>query len=155
MYEDFANVWHVIGWDNFVPIEEYGSRLLTIQFLCTLQEVENGVYFRLFGMYYFLSWKTFASHLDFNKCWPISLEQACRGVNHHEFWGQVSGQVVHAMFAPWYNDIQNPTLRLMHKWLAITLFPRDDVRPMCNDELIILYAMVNRIKISPAKALVK
>ena len=45
MYEDFANVWHAIRWDNFVPVEEYGSRLLTIQFLCTLREVENGVYF--------------------------------------------------------------------------------------------------------------
>ena len=30
MYEDFANVWHAIGWDNFIPVEEYGSRLLTI-----------------------------------------------------------------------------------------------------------------------------
>ena len=29
-YEDFANVWHAIGWDNIVPVEEYGSRLLTI-----------------------------------------------------------------------------------------------------------------------------
>ena len=45
MYEDFTNVWHAIGWGNFVPIEEYGSWLLTIQFLCTLREVENGVYF--------------------------------------------------------------------------------------------------------------
>ncbi|KAG2650719.1 hypothetical protein PVAP13_1NG202338 [Panicum virgatum] len=45
MYVDFANVWHAIGWDNFIPVEEYGSRLLTIQFLCTLWEVENGVYF--------------------------------------------------------------------------------------------------------------
>ena len=45
MDEDFANVWQAIGWDNFVPIEDYGSRLLTIQFLCTLWEVENGVYF--------------------------------------------------------------------------------------------------------------
>ena len=45
MYEDFSNVWHEIGWDSFVPIEEYGSRLLTIQFLCTLREVENRVYF--------------------------------------------------------------------------------------------------------------
>ena len=67
MYEDFANVWHAIGWDNFIPVEEYGSRLLTIQFLCTLREVENGVYFLLFGKEYLLSWKTFASHLDFNK----------------------------------------------------------------------------------------
>ena len=45
MYEDFSNIWHEIGWENFDPVEEYGSRLLTIQFLCTLREVENGVYF--------------------------------------------------------------------------------------------------------------
>jgi hypothetical protein len=43
----------------------------------------------------------------------------------------------------------------MHKWLAITLFPRNDVRPIHNDELMILYAMVNRIEISPVKAMVK
>ena len=67
MYEYFANVWHAIGWSNSAPVEEYGSRLLTIQFLCNLREVENGVYFRLFGKDYLLSWKTFASHLDFNK----------------------------------------------------------------------------------------
>ena len=93
------NVWHEIGWDNFVPVEEYGSRLLTIQFLCNLREVENEVYFRLFRKEYLLSWKTFASHLDFNKRWPISLDQACRGFNRHEFWGQILGQVVHGKFA--------------------------------------------------------
>ena len=27
MYEYFSNVWHGVGWDNFVPVEEYGSRL--------------------------------------------------------------------------------------------------------------------------------
>ena len=31
----------------FVPVEENGSRLLTIQFLCTLREVDDGVSFRL------------------------------------------------------------------------------------------------------------
>ena len=45
---DFARVWHAVGWDDFVPIEENGSRLLTIQFLCTLREVDDGVSFRLF-----------------------------------------------------------------------------------------------------------
>ena len=110
MYKDFSNVWHAIGWDNSVPVEEYGSRLLTIQFVCTLREVENGVYFRLFGKEYLLSWKTLAGHLDFNKCWPISLEQACHGFNRHEFWGQISGQVIHGKFAPRCNDIHNPTL---------------------------------------------
>ena len=42
---DFACVWHAVGWVDFVPIEENGSRLLTIQFLCTLQEVDDGVSF--------------------------------------------------------------------------------------------------------------
>jgi hypothetical protein len=43
----------------------------------------------------------------------------------------------------------------MHKWLAITLFPRDDVRTVLNDVLMILYAMINKIRISPMKAMVK
>ena len=47
---DFTCVWHAVGWDDFVPVEDNGSRLLTIQFLCTLQEVDNAVSFRLFGV---------------------------------------------------------------------------------------------------------
>jgi len=43
MYIDFANVWHVVGWDGFVLVEENGSRLFTIQFLCTLREEAKGV----------------------------------------------------------------------------------------------------------------
>ena len=67
----------------------------------------------------------------------------------------ISEQVVPGKFAPRCNDIQNPTLRLMHKWVVITLFPSDDPRPVRNDELMILYAMVNKIRISPAQAMVK
>ena len=44
MYIDFARICHVVGWDGFVPVEENGYRLLTIQFLCTLREVDHGVY---------------------------------------------------------------------------------------------------------------
>ena len=45
MEVDFARVWHVIGWDGFVRIEEDASRLLTIQFLCMLREEGKGVHF--------------------------------------------------------------------------------------------------------------
>ena len=86
--------------------------------------MENGVYFRLFGKDYLLSWKTFASHLDFNKRWPITLNQTCHDFNRHEFWGKISGQAIHGKFAPQYGDIHNPTLQLMHKWLTITLFSK-------------------------------
>ena len=27
---DFARVWHAVGWDGFVPVEENGPHLLTI-----------------------------------------------------------------------------------------------------------------------------
>ena len=42
---DFTRVWHAVGWDGLVPVEENGSRLLTIQFLFTLREVDDGVSF--------------------------------------------------------------------------------------------------------------
>jgi hypothetical protein len=117
--------------------------------------VDDSISFRLFGNEFYLTWKVLSHHLGFGPLLPVSLEKACRGFNHHEFWGLISGQVVHGKFAPWCNDIQNPTLHLMRKWLAITLFPRNDVCPVNNNELMILYAMANKIKISPVKGMVK
>jgi len=136
---DFANVWHAVGWDDFLPIEENGSRVLTIQFLCTVREEANGVCFRFLGNEYYYTWRDFSHLHGFSDHLPVSLEKSCRGFDQHEFWGLILGQVVHG------NDIQNPTLCLMHKWVAITLFPRDDPRPLRNDEWLILYAMVNKI----------
>jgi hypothetical protein len=56
---------------------------------------------------------------------------------------------------PQCNDLLHPTLRLWHKWLTITLFPRDDVRIVRADEMRILYAMVRRIKVSPIQAKIR
>ena len=71
---DFANVWHAVGWDGFVPIKENGSRLLTIQFLCTVREEANGVHFIFFGNeYYYTSWD-FNHILGFSDHLPVSLE---------------------------------------------------------------------------------
>lgn len=47
------------------------------------------------------------------------------------------------------NDIQSPTLRFMHRWIAMTLFPRPDPRMAKEDELRLLYAMVKRRNVSP------
>ena len=123
---DFARVWHAVGWDGFAPVEENGSRLLTIQFLCTLRELDNGVCFHLFGNEYYFTWQNFSHLLGFNARLPVYLAKSCCGFDRDEFWGLISGQVAHGKCAPWCNDIQNLTLRLMHKWVAITLFPRDD-----------------------------
>lgn len=39
MDAELFTVWKAIRWANVSPIEEEGSRLLTIQFLCSLREV--------------------------------------------------------------------------------------------------------------------
>jgi hypothetical protein len=45
---EFTSIWKAIGWEEVDPLWEQGSRLLTIQFLCSLKEVDNGITFRLF-----------------------------------------------------------------------------------------------------------
>ena len=43
----------------------------------------------------------------------------------------------------------------MHKWVALTCFPIDDVQTVRMDELRILYAMVNKIKIALVQEIVR
>ena len=37
----------------------------------------------------------------------------------------------------------------------MTLFPRGDLRPIREDELIIMFAMVSKIKVSPVKCMIR
>ena len=48
-------------------------------------------------------------------------------------------------------DIQHPTLSLMHHWISMNLFSRQDIRVVHNDEMKILYAMIKKIKIALVK----
>jgi hypothetical protein len=55
MDSEFAIIWKAVRWENVAPVDELGSRLLTIQFLCSLQEVEGGITFHLFEKEYYLT----------------------------------------------------------------------------------------------------
>jgi hypothetical protein len=52
-------------------------------------------------------------------------------------------------------NIQNPTLRLMHRWNAMTLFSRQDIRFFHHAKLQVLYAMIKKTKIVPVKEIFK
>jgi hypothetical protein len=43
----------------------------------------------------------------------------------------------------------------MHRWIAVTLFPSQDIRVVYNDELKLLYAIVKKIKVAPMMAMFK
>jgi hypothetical protein len=91
----------------------------------------------------------------FHRRCAIPLEQACNDFNHESFWEELFGRPVCGKLTPRCNDILHPTLRLWHKWLAITLFPRDDVRTARTDEMMILDAAVRQIKVFPVQAMIR
>ena len=82
---EFASIWKAIGWEKVNPIWEQCSRLLTIQFLCSLKEVDNGIAFRLFEVEHFCTWKDLAQHIGFQRRCLIYIDHACRGFNRHKF----------------------------------------------------------------------
>ena len=49
MNSEFDLIFKTIGWENAWDIYEQGCKLLTIEFLCTLQPTDLEVSFRLFG----------------------------------------------------------------------------------------------------------
>ena len=152
---DFLAVWKTVGWEDVPLVWEEGSCLLTIQFLCSLKEVENGISFMFLKKEFYLPWRDLSSLLGFHKRCSLDLNASLCHFNRHKFWGEILGQAVVGKFQSRNMDIQNPTLRFMHRWVAMTLFPRDDVRIVRNDELRILYGMVKKIKIAPVMPMIK
>jgi hypothetical protein len=73
---EFNAIWQALGWEDFVPVQEVGSRPTTIQFLCTLQEDASGISFRFHGVPYRVLWEDFSCTLGFHHCCAISIEQA-------------------------------------------------------------------------------
>jgi hypothetical protein len=64
---EFELVFNNIGWENAWELNEQGCRLLTIEFLCTLQLGDTEVSFRLFNKEFSPSWKNFSRFLGFPK----------------------------------------------------------------------------------------
>jgi hypothetical protein len=90
MDSEFNSIWQALGWEDFVPVQEVGSRPTTIQFLCTLQEDATGISFQFYGVPYRVSWKDLSRTLSFHHRCTISLKQACAGFHRESFWEEIS-----------------------------------------------------------------
>nr|AAX95929.1 hypothetical protein LOC_Os11g26450 [Oryza sativa Japonica Group]ABA93434.1 hypothetical protein LOC_Os11g26450 [Oryza sativa Japonica Group] len=150
---EFRAIWKAVGWQRFAVVDEPGSRLLSLQFLCTLKEIEDEISFCFFHKEYTLTWKGLSTSLGFHDSCKIDLQKGISGFEKNRFWEDISGAPICKKLGK--NDIHNPTLRLRHKWIAMTLFPRGDLRPIMGDELIIMFAMVRKIKIAPVKCMIR
>ena len=152
MDSEFDLIFQTVGWEDFWDITEPGSRLLTLEFLCTLKATETGVEFRLFGKEFSPSWKELSLLLGFHGRCSTDLDTVLQDFDRTKFWKEISGKSDFEY--PRTNDIHNPTLRFMHRWLGMTLFPRNDTSTFRIDELKLLYAMIKRKKVSPAKIMI-
>jgi hypothetical protein len=76
MGSEFELIFCNIGWEEACHLNENRSRLLTIEFLCTLQLGEDEISFRLFNQSFSLSLKNFSNMLNFHESCKIDVEDA-------------------------------------------------------------------------------
>jgi hypothetical protein len=142
-----------ISWGKLYDEPRLGSRLLTLEFIMTVETVEKNrksfVKFCLFGKSFGCDFSRFSELLDFSKsCLPQS--SGVRIFNKVEFSDGISGKSTR----PRFNDIHNPSLRFLHRWMLFTLFPMVELHSTATLELKCLFAMVNRIKYTPVADIV-
>jgi hypothetical protein len=120
--EELPNILQTISWGKLYDEPHLGLRLLTIDFIMTFEIVEKKrksfVKFHLFGKSFGCNFSHFSELLDLSKsCMPESI--AMRNFNKVEFSGAISGKSARLRFS----DIDNPSLRFLHRWMSFMLFP--------------------------------
>jgi hypothetical protein len=97
--------------------------------------------FHLFGKSFGCDFSHFSELVDFSKsCLPES--SAMRNFNKVELSDAISGKFTSLRFS----DIDNPSLRFLHRWMSFTLIPMAELRSVATPEFKCLFAMVNGIK---------
>jgi hypothetical protein len=151
--EELPTILRTVGWGKLYDETCLGLQLLTLKFRTTFETVEKNrksfVKFCLLGKLFGCDFSCFSELLDFSKsCLPES--SAIRNFNKFEFSDAISRKFSRLRF----NDIHNPSLRFLHRWMEFTLFPMTKLRSVDTSELKCLFAMVNRIKYTPVADIV-
>jgi len=88
---DFARVWKDVGWSFFTDVSKFGSRDLTIQFLCTLVEKQEGITFRFFSQEFSLTLKDFSTLLHFHQRCSVDINRALSRFRKESFFQSLTG----------------------------------------------------------------
>jgi hypothetical protein len=87
---EFSQIFALLGWTSFYNTSERGSRLLTLEFLCTLKSSNDGVTFRLFRQEHTLSWRKLGNVLGFVEGCALDLESSLEDFDRLLLWTDVT-----------------------------------------------------------------
>ena len=85
MDSKFELIFKGVGWEDAWEIDESGCKLLTIEFLCTLQTTDSEVSFRFFGIEFSFPWKNFSELLGFNAQCLIDVDTTLQDFDRMKF----------------------------------------------------------------------
>jgi len=152
MSTDFPTVFYAIGWGRFWQVLEFSIKVISREFLATLKSNDTGVTFHMFNKDNSLTWSELSTCLGFDQDCELDIDHALQNFDLAKFWKLITCSS--NLFVRRPVQIHNPTLRFMYIWIIVTLFSSPSMDDIGCKELLILYAMVNKIKFSPVKWLV-
>jgi hypothetical protein len=150
---EFSQIFALVGWTSFYKTSERGSRLLTLEFFCTLKSSNDGVTFQLFRQEHTLSWRKLSNALGYAEGCTLDLDSSLEDFDRLHLWSDVTGKEnTHKART---NDIQHPTLRFFHKCISVVLFPRNDNISVRVGDMQLIHAALKRQAVSPVNMLVE
>jgi len=151
MDSEFELIFRMIGWEDAWEITKQGSKLLTIEFISSLDFDDDNVLFRMFNKLFTLTWKTFSIALGFSEQCVVNIADVLRDFNKDVFWENITAKKPERKQKYTTKEVHHPTLRCMLKSLGFTFFPREELNTIRQDELHLLYIMIKKRKASPVK----
>jgi len=82
---EFEIIFRTVGWENVWQIDKSRTKLLTLEFLCTLQTTDSEVTFRLFGKDFSIPWRQFSELLGFNAQCVVDVDSALQDCDRMKF----------------------------------------------------------------------
>ena len=146
----FITFWRAVGWDKFACVDEPGSRLLTMQFLCTLLDIGDGISFRYFTRGTILIGKTLACIQDLTKH-----EKLISGKHFLILTCICFGKVFRVSHPVESLELMTSIILLLGLCISGLVLLRFQELISGQCDLVLFYAMVRKIKVSPVQPMIK
>ena len=102
----------------------------------------------MFNKPFTLTWKTVTVARGFLDQCVGKIADVLKYFNKDDFWENISAKQPERKQKYTTEEVHQPTLRFILKWLAFTFFPREELNTIRQDELHLLYIMIKQRKAS-------